>query len=151
MPRQKKDSGPPPLESLPINLRKAVVGVMVKYDLDIDEAYEKIAVLADRNSPLYDKDVEKSAERKYKSRYLKGMNAARATINRTANTRLDDKYSEGYEAGYAKGKNDNAIYFYCFNCKKIIYIHPNSNAHQAVVNYMNQNRWGHTECINKTR
>ena len=149
MPKTKKEKGPPPLEDLPRKLRLATVRVMVKYNLDVEEAYEKIAVLADTNSRIYDEDVEKRSESKYKSRLFKQMNSARGSIQRTANSKLNAKYKEGYEAGYQKGKNDNAVYYYCNVCKKHIYITPNDNAHQAVVDLMYENRWGHTECHDK--
>ena len=77
------------------------------------------------------------------------MNAARASINRSANSRLNDRYSEGYKDGYAKGKDDNAIYYYCNVCGKPIYVQPNSKAHQAVTDAMFEIGWGHQSCHEK--
>jgi hypothetical protein len=149
MPRKKSEKGPPPIEDLPESLRKAFVRLMAKYNLDIVEAYEKLAVLADINSREFDAAVDKKANSVYKSRLMTQMNAARVSINRSANSRLNEKYSEGYNDGYAEGKNDNAIYYYCDVCQKPLYVQPNTEAHQAVVTAMHKLGWGHQSCHEK--
>ena len=149
MPRTKTEKGPPPIEDLPESLRKALVRLMAKYNLDIAEAYEKLAAISDINSREYDAAVDMKAESLYKSRLMSQMNAARASINRSANSKLNDKYSEGYTDGYAKGKDDNAIHYFCAVCGKPIYVQPNTEAHQAVVNALQKLGWGHQSCHDK--
>ena len=149
MPRQKAKKGPPPIEDLPASLRMSLVRLMAKYNIDLDMAYEKIAVLADQNSRIFDETVEKTAESLYKSRVMTQMNAARASINRSANAKLQSKYDEGYKEGYTRAKNDYSIYYYCNVCKKPMYITPNGVEHQAVVKAMYERGWGHANCHNK--
>lgn len=124
---------------------------MVKYNLDIEAAYEKLAILADVNSRIFDEAVAKKDESLYKSRVMTQMNAARVSINKTTQAQLQGKYNEGYKDGYAKGKVDNAIFYYCKVCGKPLYIQPNSKAHQAVVDAMHERGWGHRECHEKQK
>lgn len=149
MARTKSDKGPPSLEELPESLRRAVVKIMVKYSLDVEAAYEKLAVLSDTNSREFDDAVSKRSESLYKSRLMRQMNAARASINGSATAQLKVNYDHGYNDGYAKGKEDHQIYYYCVVCGKPVYIAPNSNAHQAVVDLMNEKGWGHQACHDK--
>ena len=149
MPRPKKEKSPLPLEDLPETLRMAVVRLMAKYNIDLDEAYMKLAVLADQNSRIFEEVVNKKAESLYKSRVMTQMNAARVSINKTANTKLQQKYTDGYNDGYIKSREDHAIYYYCNVCQKPMYIQPNSDVHQAVVNAMCKQGWGHADCHNK--
>ncbi len=151
MGRPKAIKGPPPLEDLPEPLRRAIVRLMAKYNLDTVEAYGKLAVLADQNSREFDAAVKKKAERLYKSRLMTQMNSARVSINRTANARLDEKYREGVNDGYAQGKNEHAIYYCCKVCGKPVYLTPNSDAHQAVVDAMHKLGWGHKACHEKNK
>jgi len=146
MPRTKADKGPPPLEDLPESLRMATVKLMAKYGLDFEAAYEKLAILSDTNSREFDDAVKKRSESLYKSRLMGQMNSARASINNTANAQLKANYDRGYGDGYAKGKGDHQIYFYCNVCGKPVYITPNSNSHQAVVDLMHEKGWGHQAC-----
>ena len=127
----------------------AVVRLMAKYGLDVEAAYEKLAILSDTNSREFDEAVRKRSESLYKSRLFGQMNAARASINSSANAQLKANYDRGYGDGYAKGKEDHQIYFYCNVCSKPVYIAPNSNAHQAVVDLMNEKGWGHQACHDK--
>lgn len=151
MTRKKSEKGPPPLEDLPANLRKAVVRIMVKYNLDIEDALEKLAILSDINSREFNDAVKKRAESLYKSRLMTQMNAARVSLNRKANAQLIAHYDRGYKDGHAQGKEDNAIYYYCSICGKPIYVTPNRKGHQAVVNYMHEHGWGHQSCHDKKR
>ena len=61
MPRKKSEKGPPPIEDLPESLRKALVRLMAKYNLDIAEAYEKLAAISDSNSRKFDEAVDKKS------------------------------------------------------------------------------------------
>ena len=127
----------------------AVVRLMAKYGLDVEAAYEKLAILSDTNSREFDEAVRKRSESLYKSRLFSQMNAARTSINSSANAQLKAHYDRGYGDGYAKGKEDHQIYFYYNVCGKHVYIAPNSNAHQAVVDLMNEKGWGHQACHDK--
>ena len=48
--------------------------------------------------------------------------------------------------GYQKGKQDYGIVFSCKVCSKWEYIPPNSNCHEAVVEFLKEKGWGHEEC-----
>jgi len=127
----------------------AIVRLMSKYGLDVDAAYEKLAVLADANSRTFDEARNAAAESLYKRRLMQQMNAARASINNSANARLNAEYNRGDSDGYARGKADHQVYYYCKICGKMIYLTPNSEAHQAMVNYMYEHGWGHKACHEK--
>ncbi len=146
MPKNSPENSRPPLEALPEKLRMSVVRVMAKYGLDIDAAYEKLAVLADANSSIFDEAVKAAGESLYKRRLMQQMNTARASINNAANARLSAEYGRGHGDGYAKGKADHQVYYYCKVCDKIIYVEPNGEDHKAMVQYMYDHGWGHAAC-----
>ena len=62
-------------------------------------------------------------------------------------------YSEGYERGnedgdkkgYDKGKNDWAIWVYCYNCMKPVFIKPNSEDHKITIEQM-KGYLKHSQC-----
>ena len=62
-------------------------------------------------------------------------------------------YSQGYERGngdgdkkgYDKGKNDWAIWVYCYNCMKPLYIKPNTNDHEITKEQM-KGYLKHSQC-----
>jgi hypothetical protein len=149
MPKNSPESSRPPLEALPENLRMSVIRLMAKYGLDIDAAYEKLATLADANSSAFDEAVKAAGESLYKRRLMQQMNTARASINNAANARLSAEYGRGHGDGYAKGKADYQVYYYCNICDKIIYMEPNSEDHKAMVQYMFDRGWGHQACHEK--
>jgi hypothetical protein len=150
-PRPRKEKGPLSLEALPSKPRMAIVKLMAKDNIDVEEAYEKAANLIDINSPQFTKEVEKEALRLHKSRFMKAVNAARVTMNVNQRQKLDKTYQEGHEAGYVQGRNDFQVYYYCDVCRKRIDIFPNSPSHQAVVDYMFEKKWGHNDCHNNKR
>ena len=150
-PRPSKEPVLPPLESLPNRLRMAIVKLMARDNLDIEAAYEKAANLIDSNSRLFEESANKEAQKLYKSRLMRQVNAARVTIQTKADDRVREKYNEGYNDGYLKGKADHQIYYYCNICSKRLDIVPSSDNHKAVVEYMFDHNWGHSECHQKQR
>jgi len=114
-------------------------------------AREKAAVLIDMNSKGFKEAVSKEAQTKYKSRFMKEMNNARTTIKRKANRDISNQYQEAYDAGYLQGKEDNAIYYYCNVCGKMIYVTPGDAQHQAIVDCMHEKGWGHGDCHMKNK
>jgi len=119
--------------------------------IDVEAAFDKAAVLLDINGKAFKDAKSKEAQTLYKSRHMKEMNNARNTIQRKANAKISEQYQEAYDVGYLQGNQDNAIYYYCNICSKAIYIVPNSESHQAVVNCMHEKGWGHRECHEKQR
>ena len=77
-PRKKKSI--PSLEDFPKPLRMASARVMAKYNLDYPEALERAALLIDSNSRVFEKEKDREAEKRYKSRFMTLLNQARATI-----------------------------------------------------------------------
>ena len=45
--------------------------------------------------------------------------------------------------------NKYRIWYYCNVCGDEITIYPNSDAHKALIEYMKEQGWGHTECHEK--
>ena len=146
MPRPRKDQAPITLERLPFKLRMSIVKLMADNYIDFDEALDKAAVLIDNNTKAYKKAVSKEAQSIYKSRFMKEINNARSTIQRKATKEVTDQYTEAYGEGYQQGKQDNAIYYYCKVCGKLIYVTPGSDSHQAIINCMHEKGWGHSTC-----
>lgn len=60
-------------------------------------------------------------------------------------------YEEGYVEGYNDAFKDYAIWYYCVVCGKPIYVRPNSSSHKAIIEYMREHGWGHSECHEKRR
>jgi len=60
-----------------------------------------------------------------------------------------DGFKEGHEKGntdgYNRGMNEWKIWVYCFNCWKSIYIKPNSENHERVIEEM-RGRLSHDKC-----
>jgi len=62
-------------------------------------------------------------------------------------------YSQGYEIGkgdgdkkgYARGMNDWAIWVYCYNCMKPVFIKPNSEDHKITIEQM-KGYLKHSQC-----
>ena len=151
MARRKTEKELPPIESLPEPLRKTFVKILARYNCSIEEGYEKLATLADQNSRLFDEAVKREAHRLYKSGLMTQMNAARASIYRSAEAKFQAEITQIREESYNQGKIDNAIYYYCKVCQKPMYIKPNSKEHQAVVDAMYKLGWGHNNCHNMNR
>ena len=51
-----------------------------------------------------------------------------------------------YAEGYNQGADDCEVWYYCAVCRKRIEIHPDSNAHKAMIGYMKEHGWGHASC-----
>jgi CRISPR/Cas system-associated protein Cas10 (large subunit of type III CRISPR-Cas system) len=63
------------------------------------------------------------------------------------------EYKQGYNAGYEKGNNKATdewqIWYYCSVCGEPIDFSPNSNSHEALIEYMKEHGWGHSKCIDE--
>jgi flagellar biosynthesis/type III secretory pathway protein FliH len=75
---------------------------------------------------------------------------------------IDEGYHKGYaeglengkKEGYAKGadeiyekiKDQNKIWYYCVVCGELIFVEPNSPAHQFIIDMMISNGWKHPSC-----
>ena len=62
-------------------------------------------------------------------------------------------YNQGYERGnedgdkkgYTRGMNDWAIWCYCYNCPKVLFIKPNSDDHEKIIDQM-KGYLKHSQC-----
>ena len=67
---------------------------------------------------------------------------------------LEEDFSEAYEKACINGYNHgyrNAtrvyrIWHFCNVCDEVIDILPNSDAHKAIIDFMEKGGWGHPEC-----
>ncbi len=65
-------------------------------------------------------------------------------------------YNQGYERGnedgdkkgYTRGMNDWAIWVYCYNCMKQVFIKPNSEGHKTTIEQM-KGYLKHSQCPEK--
>ena len=55
-------------------------------------------------------------------------------------------YDEGWSEGFDEAIEDYRITYPCNVCGKPIEMEPNSKSHGAMISYMHQNGWGHTNC-----
>ena len=54
----------------------------------------------------------------------------------------------GYDEGFNEGKEDWEIWFHCSVCREPITIDQDSDVHKEVIQYLLENGWGHSECLN---
>ena len=148
-PRRSKSKSHPPIEELPKELRRSLVKLMAHDNLDIEEAYRKAAVLIDVNSTKFKDEVQKEADRIYKSRFMSEINKARTSIKNRAEEEWFGNYEEAYKQGHIDAKAENEIWFYCSVCNKKITVTPNSNSHQEIIKLMKKAGWGHQSCHDK--
>jgi len=146
-PRIKKST--PALEDFPKSLRMAIARVMARFNLDYPEALERAAQLIDINGRVFEEEVEREAERKYKSRFMTQLNKARGTIEKNVQGKIDAGYQRGYNEGTSKGKKDYGVWFNCKVCNQPIYILPNSEPHRLVSEFLRSRGWGHSSCHEK--
>lgn len=116
---------------------------MAKFEIaDVREGYRIAAILLDRNSEEYDKDVNTRSERKYRSRHFTEMNKTRKTWEKEA-------YDRGYFQGFREAENKFKINYPCKICGELITMMPNSNDHLAAQRYLREQGWAHSTCLNK--
>jgi hypothetical protein len=60
-------------------------------------------------------------------------------------------FHHGIHEGLQIASEQNGFYFYCAVCGEKIYISPNSEIHNAVIQYLEQQGWGHAGCIDNNR
>jgi len=58
-------------------------------------------------------------------------------------------FINGIDYGRQLEKNLNLIWYYCSICHQKMFIEPNTLVHHAMIQYMLEHGWGHSECINK--
>jgi hypothetical protein len=74
----------------------------------------------------------------------------RASYNRVYQKGLNFGEILGYSKGHNDGINEAsetwAIWYFCDICNKEILVEPNTNSHKAIIQYMKEYGWGHSEC-----
>jgi hypothetical protein len=133
----------PTIEDLPEGFRLAFIKVMAQFGIaDVLEGYRRAAILLDRNSEQYQKDVEKEAERRYRSRHFTEQNKTRKTWEKYAR-------DEGHYQGFRKAEETYKITYPCSVCGETLTMMPNSNDHMAAQRYLREQRWAHPTCLKK--
>ena len=61
----------------------------------------------------------------------------------------EEAFEQGYEQGYEDATKEHQIWYLCNVCRGRIDVSPNSEAHKAIIQYMQENRWGHRSCHEK--
>lgn len=145
----KKKKRIPSLEDFPKPLRMAIARVMARFDLDIPEALERAALLLDINSRVFEKEVAREAEKRFKSRFMTQLNKGRANIRAEYEGRVEGSYWNGHNTGVKKGKEDYGVWFNCSVCNKPIYITPKSEPHIRVNEFLRSQGWAHSSCHEK--
>ena len=146
-PRKKEGPTVPPLESLPNPFRRAIVKLMAKDDLELEEALEQAAALLDPNGKEFDHRVSKEAQRLYKSRFMSEMNVARSTFQKHTEREVVKAYDRGYDSGLQEGQKLFEIWYFCSICGKKMTMYPNAVDHQAMIGFMKDRGWSHGECL----
>lgn len=139
--RAKKRIG---LDDLPKKVRITLIKVMNQFHIDnLEDALEKIAALADSNSHEYWELVGEQGEMRYKSRHFKEMNRTTATLKKTADAQVKAEYERGWAAAY----KNYAILYPCKICQGMITITSDSEAHRAIIRYLQDAGWAHAKCV----
>jgi hypothetical protein len=133
----------PAIEDLPEDFRLAFIKVMATFGIgDVREGYRRAAILLDRNSEEYIKNVNTESERKYRSRHFTEMNKTRRTWEKEA-------YDRGHHQGYRVAEDTFKITYFCSICDKTLTMMPNANDHLAAQRYMREHEWAHSTCHKK--
>jgi len=131
------------MEDLPESFRLALIKIMAKYQIvDVEDGLQRAALLLDRNSEEYDKDVNLKSERKYRSRHFIEMNKTRRTWEKEA-------YDRGYHQGYTEAEATFKITYRCSICGETLTMMPNANDHIAAQRYLREQGWAHSTCLKK--
>jgi hypothetical protein len=148
VPKKKKSF--PALEDFPKELRMAIAKVMTRFNLDYPEALDRAAILLDVNSRVFEKEVNREADRRYKSMFMTQLNKARFTIEVNYEGKVEGAYWDGLHDGRKETKEEYAIWYHCYVCNEPIYIRPNSEPHRLVSEFLRSRRWGHSSCHEKS-
>jgi len=103
------------------------------------DASEKAAILLDPNSKIYKDAVAAEADKMYKSKFMTQLNKARKKAEIKGN-------SDGYEEGLEQSKEEHEIWYFCNVCDELIMISKESAEHNAIIDYLRENKWGHSAC-----
>jgi len=63
----------------------------------------------------------------------------------------DDGFDKGNKWGYQKAKQEYEITYPCSICGELCYIHPNSDCHKDVMQFLKKEGWRHAKCIDKKK
>ena len=71
-----------------------------------------------------------------------------ALLEQVENTQevFDAAYEEGFNEGWRQAKDNYKIRYPCSRCGELTSILPNSREHEAMMGYMKEHGWHHTEC-----
>jgi hypothetical protein len=61
----------------------------------------------------------------------------------------DDGFDKGNKWGYQKAKQEYEITYPCSICGELISFKPNSDCHKDVMQFLKENGWRHSACVNK--
>jgi len=63
----------------------------------------------------------------------------------------DDGLDKGNKQRYQKAKQEYEITYPCCICGELLYIHPNSDSHKAVMQFLKEKGWGHAKCVDNKK
>lgn len=97
--------------------------------------------------------------KKHEKELIQGMadNSGKSIseLIRVALLDLEKDFTAAYEKRYLDGFNDAStrwgIWFFCSTCNEEIFVEPNSDAHNAIIEYMKEHNWVHRKCSQKKR
>ena len=111
----------------------------------------------EENHPVMSCRLSKADHNLLKQR-LEELNISFATFVKNALDRLELKMSkikkardEGHKQGYDQAKKEHQIWYHCDTCQERININPNSESHKAIIQYMKEHEWGHSNCHEKQK
>ena len=117
--------------------------------------YQSQRQYMDENPAITFRMKKEEKERIVQMAELAGKNVSE--LVRVALLGLEEDFSEAYEKarseeykkGFMDAKNAYRLWFYCYVCGDVIDLLPNSDIHKAIIGYLKNERWGHTECVKK--
>lgn len=123
----------------PSQIRYEEKNPLISFRLKKDEK-SKINLMADRSDKKVSELVRMALldlEKDFTATYEKiSHQENRSGFNLGQTQGYEKGYDEGYDEGYEKGKSDWVVWGYCDHCGKLVFIEPNSNNHECMIDRM---------------
>ena len=148
-PRKNPSDPTPSIEELPESLRKAIVNLMAKENLDKNAAYDRAATLIDSNSDAFEKQVQSRANNVYKSRFMTEINKTRAAWKKELDKVSNKRYLEGIEGGMDfQRKEEHSWHIPCAICGQDMFFSSMDQNFDEVYELLKQTfgNWHHVKC-----
>ena len=105
-----------------------------------EKGYEEGVQTANRNLEI---KIKQAREKGYED----GFQKAKTKFATKGKEPLKKAAKQGYVEGYKDARSTFEIKCPCAVCGEMETIYPNQDGHQAIIEYMQENGWGHKKCV----